>query len=113
MTEGRGGFPGPNFFARPVVGGHFAFLALGRACGGRAAGGLGFLEDGHNGVEDVAGEVRELMRKSRIRSREGGEVDWEEVKASWEELSDEREWVMVEADEVEEERVFVVGNSEL
>lgn len=33
-TEGDGGFPGPNFFARPVVGGHFAFLALGRACGG-------------------------------------------------------------------------------
>jgi hypothetical protein len=33
-TEGDGGFPGPNFFARPVVGGHFSFLALERACGG-------------------------------------------------------------------------------
>jgi hypothetical protein len=33
-TEGDGGFPGPSFFARPVVGGHFAFLALERACGG-------------------------------------------------------------------------------
>lgn len=33
-TEGEGGFPGPNFFARPVVGGHFAFLSLERACGG-------------------------------------------------------------------------------
>ena len=32
-TEGTGGFPGPNFMARPVVGGHFAFLALERACG--------------------------------------------------------------------------------
>ncbi len=31
-TEGDGGFPGPHFFARPVVGGHFAFLALERAC---------------------------------------------------------------------------------
>ncbi|KFY17183.1 hypothetical protein V492_00832, partial [Pseudogymnoascus sp. VKM F-4246] len=31
-TEGEGGFPGPHFFARPVVGGHFAFLALERAC---------------------------------------------------------------------------------
>ncbi|EOD52717.1 putative glutaminase a protein [Neofusicoccum parvum UCRNP2] len=29
-----GEFPGPHFFARPVVGGHFAFLALERACGG-------------------------------------------------------------------------------
>jgi len=36
-TEGNGGFPGPNFFARPVVGGHFAFLTLERACGGTAA----------------------------------------------------------------------------
>ena len=40
LTEGDGGFPGPNFFARPVVGGHFAFLALERACGGRAMEGL-------------------------------------------------------------------------
>jgi hypothetical protein len=32
-TEGDGGFPGPYFFARPVVGGHFAFLTLDRACG--------------------------------------------------------------------------------
>ena len=36
-TEGDGGFPGPNFFARPVVGSHFAFLTLERACGGSAA----------------------------------------------------------------------------
>ncbi|KAF2139584.1 uncharacterized protein K452DRAFT_289584 [Aplosporella prunicola CBS 121167] len=36
QTEGEGGFPGPNFFARPVVGGHFAFLSLERACGGTA-----------------------------------------------------------------------------
>jgi hypothetical protein len=33
-TEGTGGFPGPHFMARPVVGGHFSFLALERACGG-------------------------------------------------------------------------------
>lgn len=43
-TEGDGGFPGPNFFARPVIGGHFAFLTLGRACGGKAMEGLKFLE---------------------------------------------------------------------
>ncbi|PLB52927.1 DUF1793-domain-containing protein [Aspergillus steynii IBT 23096] len=47
-TEGDGGFPGPNFFARPVVGGHFAFLALQRACGGKARDGLAFLDEGHD-----------------------------------------------------------------
>lgn len=30
--------------ARPVVGGHFAFLALERACKGKAAEGLEFLD---------------------------------------------------------------------
>jgi Domain of unknown function (DUF1793)/Domain of unknown function (DUF4965)/Domain of unknown function (DUF5127) len=45
MTEGRGEFPGPNFFARPVIGGHFAFLALERACGGKAVDGLKFLDE--------------------------------------------------------------------
>ena len=35
MTEGEGGFPGAHFMNRPVVGGHFASLALERACGGR------------------------------------------------------------------------------
>ena len=44
-TEEDGGFPGPNFFARPVVGGHFAFLTLGRACGGKAMDGLAFLDE--------------------------------------------------------------------
>lgn len=31
--------------ARPVVGGHFAFLTLERACGGKAMRGLEFLEE--------------------------------------------------------------------
>ena len=31
--------------ARPVVGGHFAFLTLERACGGEAVRGLEFLEE--------------------------------------------------------------------
>jgi hypothetical protein len=54
-TEGSGGFPGPNFYARPVVGGHFAFLALQRACGGRAVEGLRFLDDDtySEGVDDA------------------------------------------------------------
>ena len=52
-TEGDGGFPGPNFFARPVVGGHFAFLTLGRACGGKAMEGLAFLDEvDTNEIED-------------------------------------------------------------
>lgn len=44
-TEGTGGFPGINFMARPVVGGHFAFLALERACGGKAVEALKFLDE--------------------------------------------------------------------
>jgi hypothetical protein len=44
-TEGSGGFPGFEFKARPVVGGHFAFLALERACGGKAMEALDFLND--------------------------------------------------------------------
>ncbi|EEP82641.1 conserved hypothetical protein [Uncinocarpus reesii 1704] len=51
-TEGDGGFPGPNFFARPVVGGHFAFLALERACRGKAMDGLKFLNEGASGDID-------------------------------------------------------------
>ena len=33
------------FMARPVVGGHFAFLALERACGGKAVEALRFLDE--------------------------------------------------------------------
>lgn len=43
-TEEDGGFPGPNFFARPVVGSHFAFLTLERACGGKAMEGFAYEE---------------------------------------------------------------------
>jgi hypothetical protein len=44
-TEGTGGFPGVAFKARPVVGGHFAFLALERACEGKAVSALSFLNE--------------------------------------------------------------------
>ena len=44
-TEGDGGFPGIWFMARPVVGGHFAPLALERACGGKAVEALRFLDE--------------------------------------------------------------------
>lgn len=44
-TVKEGGYPdGLAFKARPVVGGHFAFLALERACGGRASEALRFLD---------------------------------------------------------------------
>ncbi|CAG8288378.1 unnamed protein product [Penicillium olsonii] len=45
-TEGNGGYAeNTRFRARPVIGGHFAFLALERACGGRAVPGLKFLDE--------------------------------------------------------------------
>ena len=50
-TEGTGGFPGFRFMARPVVGGHFAFLSLERACGGNATAGLEFLD-----IKEIAEE---------------------------------------------------------
>ncbi|KAL9005276.1 MAG: hypothetical protein Q9188_001945 [Gyalolechia gomerana] len=49
-----GGWPGAHFMARPVTGGHFAFLTLDRACGGEARRGLRFLDDGEEEVEDDA-----------------------------------------------------------
>lgn len=49
-----GGWPGAHFMARPVTGGHFAFLTLDRACGGEARRGLRFLDDGEEELEDDA-----------------------------------------------------------
>ncbi|KAH7309424.1 hypothetical protein B0I35DRAFT_489848 [Stachybotrys elegans] len=53
-TEGKGDFSPTRFMARPVVGGHFAPLALERACGGKAMDGLAFLDDEADTVLDVA-----------------------------------------------------------
>lgn len=69
-TEGRGEFPGPNFFARPVVGGHFAFLALERACGGKAQDGLRFLDGKHN-ESAPALDVAELLRRDALEGQAG------------------------------------------
>lgn len=52
-TEGTGGFPRFSFMARPVVGGHFAFLTLERACGGEAVQGLEFLEEREEKNDEV------------------------------------------------------------
>lgn len=68
-TEGRGEFPGPNFFARPVVGGHFAFLALQRACGGRAMPGLSFLDEGD---EKIRAEWEAVAAKAADELSSGG-----------------------------------------
>ena len=55
-TEGDGGFPNPFFYARPVVGGHFAFLTLERACGGAAI----------KGVRAAHGEGEEARDARRV-----------------------------------------------
>ena len=55
-----GGWPGAHFMARPVVGGHFAFLTLDRACGGEAMRGLEFLEEDEKEVE------KEGWEKARV-----------------------------------------------
>ena len=56
-TEGDGGFLGAYFMARPVIGGHFAFLTLRRACGGRALDGLAFLDEKQVGGVEVVNRV--------------------------------------------------------
>ncbi|KAL2136377.1 hypothetical protein VTI74DRAFT_4021 [Chaetomium olivicolor] len=58
-TEGEGGFPGIYFMARPVVGGHFAFLAMERACGGKAVEALRFLDEKAPVEVDVERALRE------------------------------------------------------
>lgn len=59
-TEGSGGFPGVTFMARPVVGGHFAFLTLERACSGEAMRGLEFLEEREGKGDDGLAGREEL-----------------------------------------------------
>ncbi|KAL8737120.1 MAG: hypothetical protein Q9181_002014 [Wetmoreana brouardii] len=54
-----GGWPGAHFMARPVTGGHFAFLTLAKACGGKAMDGLAFLETDEN-------ENKEKMEAEKI-----------------------------------------------
>ncbi|KAF9870839.1 glutaminase a [Colletotrichum karsti] len=70
-TEGTGGWPGPHFMARPVVGGHFAFLALERACGGKALDGLSFLDEPGSFI-DV--DVRRALEVEAFEGTEGGQL---------------------------------------
>ncbi|KAI9155289.1 putative glutaminase [Paramyrothecium foliicola] len=57
-TEGEGDFSPVRFMARPVVGGHFASLALQQACGGDALRGLDFLEEGPFSTIDTVESLR-------------------------------------------------------
>ncbi|KAF3491576.1 glutaminase [Arthroderma uncinatum] len=107
-TEEDGGFPGPNFFARPVVGGHFAFLALEKACNGKATEGLKFLDkvdnspadddwegpeddgtgkgDSQSPIEDIDGSHVKLGDESQLPIQE---MDGEQAKIVYEDNLDE------------------------
>ena len=58
-TEGTGGFPGLSFMARPVIGAHFASLALERACGGKGAEGLKWLDDEEKMMTEKGEETKD------------------------------------------------------
>ena len=58
-TEGTGHFLGATFMNRPVIGGHFAFLTLKRACGGAAMEGLKVIHgEKQNGRKNGKGAKR-------------------------------------------------------
>lgn len=69
-TEGDGGFPGIYFMARPVVGGHFAFLALERACGGRATEALRFLDEKAPADLDIEKVLRQGWQRVATATQE-------------------------------------------
>lgn len=74
-TEGSGGFPGIWFMARPVVGGHFAVLALERACAGRGLQGLEYGDDVWgmgSGTSTIASEHEKTAEEGVIKG--GGQV---------------------------------------
>ena len=72
-TEGDGDFPRDiRFMARPVVGGHFAFLALERACGGKAVEALRFLDEKPPAAVNVQ---RVLQAERHAGMGVGGEWD--------------------------------------
>ncbi|EAA32139.1 DUF1793-domain-containing protein [Neurospora crassa] len=71
-TEGNGGYPGIYFMARPVVGGHFAFLALERACGGKAVEALRFMDEEPAGKNAV--DVDEALKADMLEAKQKGWV---------------------------------------
>jgi hypothetical protein len=74
-TEGDGGFPGIYFMARPVVGGHFAFLALERACGGKAVEALSFLDE----KPPAEFDVEEALQQDRDGGMTVDSSEWGEL----------------------------------
>lgn len=75
-----GGWPGPHFKARPVVGGHFALLALGRACGGSAVEHLNFLDEpGAFETVDVAAALEADRAEGTVILQEAAETRLEQV----------------------------------
>ncbi|KAK4148086.1 uncharacterized protein C8A04DRAFT_33606 [Dichotomopilus funicola] len=74
-TEGDGNFPNNiRFMARPVVGGHFASLALERACGGKAVEALRFLDE----KPPAALNVDKVLQGERNVGM-GGDDEWEDL----------------------------------
>lgn len=71
-TEGDGGFLGAYFMARPVVGAHFAFLTLEKACGGKAVEGLDFLQADE--ADGIAKAARAFALMEQERNVGGGEL---------------------------------------
>lgn len=58
--------------ARPVVGGHFAFLALERACGGKAVEALRFMDEEPAGKKAV--DVDEALKADMLEAKQKGWV---------------------------------------
>jgi hypothetical protein len=73
-TEGDGNYPGITFFARPVVGGHFAFLALQRACGGHAREGLSFLDEQDPAADIAAARAAAEFHQQYFSGSQNGEL---------------------------------------
>lgn len=56
--------------ARPVVGGHFAFLALERACGGKAVEALRFMEEESATTKVI--DVEEALKADMLEGKRDG-----------------------------------------
>ncbi|KAH6641602.1 hypothetical protein F5144DRAFT_482745 [Chaetomium tenue] len=75
-TEGDGNFPNNiRFMARPVVGGHFASLALERACGGKAVEALRFLDE----KPPAAIDVERVLQVERHVGAASDNDEWDDL----------------------------------
>lgn len=60
--------------ARPVVGGHFAFLALERACGGKAVEALRFMDEEPAAKKMV--DIDEALKADMLEAKRDGWARW-------------------------------------